>query len=114
MARDHEAYGKYRHPDLTGTTLTLYGKQNKTRTVEITQRLADAEGWGFDSLRARHKINLGNVKPDALVEAARFVCHVSRFIEDRPPRDGLSRKKMFAIFTTRPRSYSFEPRSRLF
>ncbi len=42
MARDHEAYGKYGHPDLTGTTLTLYGKQHKTRTVEITQRLADA------------------------------------------------------------------------
>jgi len=42
MARDHEAYGKYGHPDLTGTTLTLYGKQHKTRTVEISQRLADA------------------------------------------------------------------------
>lgn len=42
MARDHEAYGKYRDPDLTGTTLTLFGKQNKTRTVEISQRLADA------------------------------------------------------------------------
>src|SRR4029077_16396211 len=42
MARDHEAYGKYGHPDLTGTTLTLYGKQKKTRTVEISQRLADA------------------------------------------------------------------------
>ena len=26
MARDHEAYGKYGHPDLTGTTLTLYGQ----------------------------------------------------------------------------------------
>jgi integrase len=42
MARDHEAYGKYGHPDLTGTTLTLYGKHHKTRTVEITDRLADA------------------------------------------------------------------------
>jgi len=42
MARDHEAYGKYGHPDLTGTTLTLYGKHHKTRTVEISQRLADA------------------------------------------------------------------------
>ncbi len=42
MARDHEAYGKYGHPDLTGTTLTLYGKHHKTRTVEINQRLADA------------------------------------------------------------------------
>jgi len=42
MARDHEAFGKYGHPDLTGTTLTLYGKHHKTRTVEITQRLADA------------------------------------------------------------------------
>src|SRR5258707_12291829 len=40
--RDHEAYGKYRHPELTGTTLTLYGKHHKTRTVEINQRLADA------------------------------------------------------------------------
>ena len=42
MARDHEAYGKYGHADLTGTTLTLYGKHHKTRTVEITQRLGDA------------------------------------------------------------------------
>ena len=42
MARDHEAYGKYGDPDLTGTTLTLYGKHHKTRTVEISQRLADA------------------------------------------------------------------------
>jgi hypothetical protein len=41
MARDHEAYGKYGHPELTGTTLTLYGKHHKTRTVEINQRLAD-------------------------------------------------------------------------
>jgi integrase len=42
MARDHEAFGKYGDPDLTGTTLTLYGKHHKTRTVEITLRLADA------------------------------------------------------------------------
>jgi len=48
MTRDHEAFGKYGHPDLTGTTLTLYGKHHKTRTVEITQRLADA-------IRARRK-----------------------------------------------------------
>jgi integrase len=41
MARDCEAYG-CRYSDLTGTTLTLYGKQHKTRTVEITQRLADS------------------------------------------------------------------------
>ena len=40
MARDHEAYG-CRYSDLTGTTLTLYGKQHKTRTVEISSRLAD-------------------------------------------------------------------------
>ncbi len=42
MARDHEAYGKYGDPDLTGTTLTLYGKHHKTRTVEISKPLADA------------------------------------------------------------------------
>jgi integrase len=41
MARDHEAYG-CRYRDLTGTTLTLYGKQDKTRTVEVSERLADA------------------------------------------------------------------------
>ena len=41
MARDHEACG-CRYRDLTGTTLTLYGKRDKTRTVEISQRLADA------------------------------------------------------------------------
>lgn len=41
MARDHEAHG-CRYRDMTGTTLTLYGKQDKTRTVEISERLADA------------------------------------------------------------------------
>lgn len=35
MARDCEAYG-CRYSDLAGTTLTLYGKQHKTRTVEIS------------------------------------------------------------------------------
>jgi integrase len=48
MARDHEAYGRYGDPDLTGTTLTLYGKHHKTRTVEIAQRLTDG-------IRARRK-----------------------------------------------------------
>jgi len=41
MARDHEAY-RCRYCDLTGTTLTLYGKHHKTRTVETSQRLADS------------------------------------------------------------------------
>lgn len=40
MARDHEAY-YCRYGDLTATTLTIYGKQHKTRTVEISPRLAD-------------------------------------------------------------------------
>jgi integrase len=40
MVRDHEGHG-CRYSDLTGTTLMLHGKQNKTRTVEISQRLAD-------------------------------------------------------------------------
>lgn len=51
MARDHEAYGKYGDPDLTGTTLTLYGKHHKTRTVEITERLAA----GIRNRRKRNK-----------------------------------------------------------
>jgi integrase/recombinase XerD len=41
MVRDEEGY-TCRYTDLTGTTLTLYGKQDKTRTVEISQRLADS------------------------------------------------------------------------
>jgi hypothetical protein len=41
MARDHEAYG-CEYGDLTGTILTIRGKQHKTRTVEISQRLADS------------------------------------------------------------------------
>jgi integrase len=64
MARDHEAYGKYGDPDLTGTTLTLYGKHHKTRTVEVTERLGDA-------IRNRRKRNKStrlfvnrNGKPD--------------------------------------------------
>jgi hypothetical protein len=39
MARDHEAYN-CRYSDLTDVTLTLRGKQHKTRTVEISPRLA--------------------------------------------------------------------------
>lgn len=35
MARDHEAY-RCRYRDLSGTTLTLYGKHHKTRTIEIS------------------------------------------------------------------------------
>jgi integrase len=39
MVRDHEAQiAKY--TDLTGTTLTVHGKQHKTRTVEVSQRIA--------------------------------------------------------------------------
>jgi len=39
MVRDHEAQiAKY--SDLTGTILTVHGKRHKTRTVEISQRLA--------------------------------------------------------------------------
>jgi integrase len=41
MARDHEAYG-CQYGDLTGTILTIRGKQHKTRTVEISQRLANS------------------------------------------------------------------------
>jgi integrase len=41
MVRDEEAQAA-RYSDLTGTTLTVHGKQHKTRTVEISQRLADA------------------------------------------------------------------------
>lgn len=63
MARDCEAYGCcYR--DLTGTTLTLYGKQHKTRTVEISPRLADA----INARRKRSNSELlfpnGNGKPN--------------------------------------------------
>lgn len=39
MVRDHEAQiAKY--SDLTGTTLTVHGKQHKTRTVEVCERVA--------------------------------------------------------------------------
>src|SRR5256885_6944096 len=39
-ARDHEAFG-CRYSDLSGTTLTLDGKQHKTRTVETSPRPAE-------------------------------------------------------------------------
>ena len=39
MVRDHEGYGS-RYTELTGVTLTIRGKQRKTRTVEISPRLA--------------------------------------------------------------------------
>ena len=39
MARDHEGH-RCRYRDLTGTTLTVYGKHHKTRTVEVSERLA--------------------------------------------------------------------------
>jgi integrase len=41
MVRDHEGYGA-RYSDLSGVTLIIRGKQNKTRTVEISRRLAEA------------------------------------------------------------------------
>lgn len=41
MVRDHEAQNA-KYSDLTGTTLTVHGKQHKTRTVEVSQRLAIA------------------------------------------------------------------------
>ena len=41
MVRDHEAFEAC-YSDLTGVTLTVRGKQNKTRTVEISERLADS------------------------------------------------------------------------
>jgi integrase len=63
MARNHEAYN-CKYTDLTGTTLTLYGKQHKTRTVEISQRLAD----GIQARRKSSKSELlfpnGVDKPD--------------------------------------------------
>lgn len=52
MARDHEAF-RCRYHDLSGTTLTLYGKHHKTRTVEISQRLADI----INDRRKRKKAN---------------------------------------------------------
>lgn len=64
MARDHEAYGKYRHPELTGTTLTLCGKQNKTRTVEISPRLADAIRERCRRTKSKDLFVSRNRKPD--------------------------------------------------
>jgi integrase len=58
MARDHEAHG-CRYRDLTGTTLTLYGKQDKTRTVEISPRLALA-------IRERGEAAMKNRGPELL------------------------------------------------
>jgi integrase len=58
MARDHEAHG-CRYRDLTGTTLTLYGKQDKTRTVEISPRLALA-------IRERGEAAMKNGGPELL------------------------------------------------
>jgi len=63
MARDCEAYGS-RYSDLTGTTLTLYGKQHKTRCVPISPRLAEA----INARRQHSKSELlfpnGNGKPN--------------------------------------------------
>jgi integrase len=63
MVRDSEAFG-CRYRDLTGTTLTIYGKQHKTRTVEISPRLAAA----INERRKHSKSELifpnGNGNPD--------------------------------------------------
>ena len=64
MARDHEAFGKYGHPDLTTTTLTLYGKHHKTRTVEITKRLADSIHNRRKRTNSKHLFVNRNGKPD--------------------------------------------------
>jgi integrase len=52
MAHDHEGY-KCRYRDLTGTTLTVYGKHHRTRTVEVSQRLADT----INDRRKRKKVD---------------------------------------------------------
>lgn len=58
MVRDREAQvAKY--TDLTGTTLTVHGKQHKTRTVEISQRLAVA-------IRQREEAAMKNDGPQLL------------------------------------------------
>lgn len=61
MARDHEAYG-CRYRDLTGTTLTLYGKHDKTRTVEISQRLTLAIRYGIARRPCRQADNFSVVR----------------------------------------------------
>ena len=67
MVRDHEAHiAKY--TDLTGTTLTVHGKQHKTRTVEISQRLALAIRKRREAARKNGGSELlfpnGNGRPD--------------------------------------------------
>ena len=79
MARDHEAYGKYGDPDLTGTTLTLYGKHHKTRTVEITQRLAD----GIQKRRKRNKSKRLFMNPSGKPDK-----HLLRKLQDLAKRAG--------------------------
>ncbi|MFI5096988.1 MAG: tyrosine-type recombinase/integrase [Candidatus Acidiferrales bacterium] len=82
MARDHEGY-RCRYRDLTATTLILYGKHHKTRTVEISQRLADT----INDRRKRKKADYDdllfanrNGKPDQ---------HLLRRLQRIPKRAGV-------------------------
>ena len=64
MVRDHEAQMAM-YSDLTGTTLTVHGKQHKTRTVEISQRLALA-------IRERGEAATKNGGPELLFPNGNF------------------------------------------
>ena len=76
MARDAEAH-RCRYRDLTGTTLTLYGKQNKTRTVEISPRLAATIAERRKDSKSEYIFTNRNGKPNT---------HLLRDIQDLAER----------------------------
>jgi integrase len=63
MVRDHEAYEAC-YSDLTGVTLTVRGKQNKTRTVEISERLADSINARRERSKSEYLFPNRNGKPN--------------------------------------------------
>lgn len=63
MAREAEA-SNCRYEDLTGTTLTIYGKQHKTRTVEISPRLAAAIRERREESKSEYLFPNGGGKPN--------------------------------------------------
>jgi integrase len=78
MARDAEAH-RCRYRDLTGTTLTLYGKQNKTRTVEISPRLAATIAERRKDSKSEYIFTNRNGKPNT---------HLLRDVRDLAERAG--------------------------
>jgi integrase len=107
MARDHEAYGS-RYSDLTGMTLTIRGKQHKTRTVEISPRVATEINERRNRSHSEYLFPNRNGKPDqhllrdlqSLAKRAGTKLSHATFIGHRQGGTGTAKVRRVATYRT--------------